>query len=182
MNVILLSIHREPGLNSERLSAAGPSLYMKELQDFLQRAWQSHISPFEARECVDQCGRELSARSIELFVWNVAMVRPVSQAGRNRLKYDCQHLENALKPIVSDLTTLGKPFRLLRALSTLVVSTPESLSAQSIDAENIVEPFIVLVILFGHAGSDLASPHSVAGWPNEKLIQWLDGHTSSKER
>lgn len=110
-NIILLSMHREPGLNQEKTLSAGPSLYMKELQDFLHRAWNLHISPFLDKLILDVCGKELAERCIELFVRNLAIIRPISFAGRNRLKADCQHLEVALTPIAGDLTTLGKSFR-----------------------------------------------------------------------
>lgn len=110
-NIILLSIHREPGLNQDKPLSQGPSLYMKELQEFINRAWTLHISPFTDKQLLDGCGKELAERCIELFVRNLAIIRPVSFAGRNRLKADCQHLEVALTPIAGDLTTLGKSFR-----------------------------------------------------------------------
>lgn len=111
VNIILLSMHREPGLNSEKKISAGPSLYMKELHDFLLRTWNLHISPFADKQSVDNCGKELAGRCIELFVRNVAIVRPISLAGRNRLKNDCFHLETAIKPMINDPSTLGKPYR-----------------------------------------------------------------------
>lgn len=110
-NIILLSMHREPGLNSERTISSGPSLYMKELHEFLQRAWNLHIAPFSDKQITEACGRELAERCIELFVRNLAIIRPISHSGRNRLKSDCQHLETALNPIAGDLTALGRPFR-----------------------------------------------------------------------
>lgn len=45
-----------------------------------------------------------------------------------------------------------------------------------------VAPYIILLMLFAHAGSDFSSPHTSAGWSNEKFIQWLSGHTSEGER
>lgn len=110
-NIILLSMHREPGLNSERTISSGPSLYMKELQEFLQRAWNLHVAPFSDKQITEACGRELAERCIELFVRNLAIIRPISNSGRNRLKSDCHHLETALNPIAGDLTALGRPFR-----------------------------------------------------------------------
>lgn len=111
VNIILLSMHREPGLNSDKAISAGPSLYMKEFQDFLLRTWNLHISPFADKQSVENCGKELAGRCIELFVRNVAIVRPISLAGRNRLKTDCYHLEAAIKPMINDPSTLGKPYR-----------------------------------------------------------------------
>lgn len=110
-NIILLSMHREPGLNQEKALSGGPSLYMKELQEFLNRSWNLHISPFLDKQILDVCGKELAERCIELFVRNLSIIRPISFAGRNRLKADCQHLEVALTPIAGDLATLGRSFR-----------------------------------------------------------------------
>lgn len=56
-------------------------------------------------------GKELAKKCIEIFVQNIAILRPISQAGRNRLKSDCAHLEKSLKPLCKDLSSLGKPFR-----------------------------------------------------------------------
>lgn len=59
---------------------------------------------------------------------------------------------------------------------------PEELANQSTDIGGPVSPFIILLLLFGYAGADLASPHTAAGWSNEKIIIWLDAHKSDKER
>ncbi|XP_063704932.1 conserved oligomeric Golgi complex subunit 5 [Culicoides brevitarsis] len=182
VNIILLSMHREPGLNTQNIATSGPSLYMKELIDFIARIWNSHIVPFSDKLSVDQCGRELAKNCIDLFITNIAVVRPLSNAGRQRLKNDCAHLEKALKPVTPDLAILGKQFRLLRSISYMITQTPENL-IQNTAEEGIVSPYLVLFLLFGHAKQqELASPHQAADWSNERLIQWLDGHTNDKER
>lgn len=109
--IILLSIHREPGLNSNRAVSSAPSLYMKELQDFLFRAWDYHISPFKDKQLVEMHGKELAEYCVEMFLWNVAIIRPISSSGRQRLKSDCQHLENALNTLVGDLSIMSRTFR-----------------------------------------------------------------------
>ena len=182
VNIILLSMHREPGLNGEKALSNGPSLFMKELQEFLHRVWNLHMAPFNDKHMLALCGREMAERCIELFVRNVAIFRPISQHGRNRLKTDCHHLEATLNPIAGDLATLGRPFRLLHSLATLITMSPENLSAQTTETDGSVPPYIVLFLLFGHAGNDLTSPHTAAGWPNDKVIIWLDEHQSEKER
>lgn len=72
--------------------------------------------------------------------------------------------------------------RQLRALASLLTFPPEELSKQSAEPGGPVSTYVVLFLLFGHAGPDLTSPHVAAGWSNEKLLQWLDGHTSDRER
>ncbi|XP_061502479.1 conserved oligomeric Golgi complex subunit 5-like [Anopheles gambiae] len=154
----------------------------KELQDFIVRAWSTHILPFNDRAVIEQAGHNLAIRCIELFVQNLATIRPISSTGRQRLKADCHHLEGALKPIVPDLSSLGKSFRLLRAIASLFTVPPQELVEQTSEEGGVVPPYIVLFMLFGHAGNDMASPHVTAGWGNEKLLQWLESHTSERER
>ncbi|XP_053685173.1 conserved oligomeric Golgi complex subunit 5 [Sabethes cyaneus] len=182
VNIILLSMHREPGLNTTTISTAGPSFYMKELHDFLHRSWNCHIVPFADKSIVEECGQNLAVRCVELFVQNAAIVRPISHAGRQRLRSDSHHLEVALKPVVPDLTVLGKSLRLLRAMSSLLVVSAEELVKQTSERGGSVPAYIVLFMLFGYAGPELASPHITAGWSNEKLIQWLESHSSDSDR
>ncbi|XP_055851130.1 conserved oligomeric Golgi complex subunit 5 [Episyrphus balteatus] len=182
IGIILLSMHREPGLNSEKIAIAGPSMYMKELQEFIYRAWNNHAVPFDDKETTCKCGEQLAIRCIDLFVNNLVILRPLSSAGRNRLKNDCIFLENALKTIAPNLSELGKPFRLLRAMSSLILQKPEELVEHSIEKESPVPSYIILFLLFGHGGMELQSPHTAANWSNERLIQWLEGHTSEREK
>jgi len=53
VNIILLSLHREPGFNTANITNV-PSLYIKELNDFLQRSWLAHIQPFHDKDSVNQ--------------------------------------------------------------------------------------------------------------------------------
>uniref|UniRef100_A0A1B0CRE5 Conserved oligomeric Golgi complex subunit 5 n=1 Tax=Lutzomyia longipalpis TaxID=7200 RepID=A0A1B0CRE5_LUTLO len=177
---IMISMHREPALNVSTSSSV--SLYMKELQEFLTRVWGAHIGPFADKETVGKCGRELACRCIELFIRNVAILRPLSQIGRNKIRIDCQHLEVVLVGIIGDLGALGKSFRAIRAFNTILTLTPKELSEHSMDPDNPIPSYILLLMMFSFAGADLTSPNVTAGWSNEKLMQWLDGHTSNRER
>lgn len=66
-------------------------------------------------------------------------------------------------------------------MSQLLLKTPEEL-AKNTDPEGVVPSYIIALLLFGYAGNDFQSPHSAANWSNEKLIQWLDDHTTDHER
>lgn len=157
-------------------------LYFCSLQEFISRSWTNHILPFDDHEIVNNCGLELAKRCIELFVHNLCILRPLSNAGRNRLKNDCTFMEQALKPICPNISNLGNPARLLRAISFLIVQKPNELVQQTIGQESLVPSYIVLFLLFGHAGLELQSPHTAANWSNERLIEWLEGHTSEREK
>lgn len=177
---ILMSMHREPGLNTSQSTA--PSLYMKELQDFVGRVWSSHLQPFTDDAMRLACGKELAGRCIELFIRNAAILRPLTVVGRNKLRIDAQHIEVAVKPMVANMASVGRLHRTLRAFQSVVVMPVEELAEQSLDPDTPVPAYITLLLMFGYAGSDLISPHVTAGWTNEKLIKWLDGHTGDRDR
>lgn len=67
-------------------------------------------------------------------------------------------------------------------MSSMITLTAEKLAAQSSDGHSPVAPHIILLLMFAHSGPDLVSPHVAAGWTNEKIITWLDGHTQERER
>jgi hypothetical protein len=158
---IFLSMHREPSLNSDSINVTAPSLYMGEFQDFLSRSWSSHISPFNDKVAVGKIAGELSNRTIEMFMQNLAILRPISAKGRLRMRSDCGHLENFIQSIVSDSSVLSNSYRVLRSLSLAIVEKPEKL----VEGENNLIPgYVILLMLFGHAGEDFKSPHKAAGW------------------
>ncbi|KAG5669687.1 hypothetical protein PVAND_017570 [Polypedilum vanderplanki] len=173
---IFLSMHREPSINSDNINVSVPSLYMNEFQDFLKRSWSSHIAPYNDKVAVTKIASELSTKTIEIFMQNLAILRPISAKGRQRMRSDCGHLETIIQNIVSDSSVLSNSYRTLRSLSSLIVETPEKL----VETENnLIPSYIILLMLFGHGGDDLKSPHKAAGWTDEKLINWLAEH---KER
>lgn len=178
---ILMSMHREPALNTSQ-STTHPSLYMKELHDFIARVWASHIQPFVDKEMKQNCGKELASRCIELFVRNAAILRPLTAQGRSKLKVDAQFIETALKPIVPNISAIGRQFRTLRAFQSVIVMSVEELAGQNLEPDTPLPAFIVLLLMFSYAGADLISPHVTAGWTNEKLLKWLDGHTADRDR
>lgn len=176
ISIILLSMHREPSINTDNINVSAPSLYMRELQDFLNRSWTTHMSAFNDKPSVNLSAKDLSVKIIDLFVQNLSILRPISLKGRQRIKSDCSHLESLIQAIIPDMSVLGNSYRTLRSIASLIVEEPEKLVA----TENTLIPsYIILFMLFGHAADDLMSPHKAAGWSDEKLIQWLSEH---KER
>lgn len=67
-------------------------------------------------------------------------------------------------------------------MSSLISMPPDELSKQSIEIDGLISPVIILLLLFGYAGVDLASPHVSAGWTNDKIIEWLSSHVSTRDR
>lgn len=140
------------------------------------------METFDDKEIIGKCGQELAKRTIELYIHNLCILRPLSNAGRLRIKNDCIFMEQALKPLCPNLQELGNLSRLLRAMSVLITQTPVELTKQMIGKDSLVPSYVVLLLLFGHGSNELQSPHTTLNWSNERLIEWLDGHTSEREK
>lgn len=91
-------------------------------------------------------------------------------------------MENTLKPLCANLYELGNSARLLRAMSFLIIQNPSQLIKQTLGSDSLVPSYIILLLLFAHAGSELQSPHTTVNWSNERLIEWLEGHTNEREK
>ncbi|VEN37219.1 unnamed protein product [Callosobruchus maculatus] len=157
------------------------SPYMKELNEFVTRAYNIYLAQFENKEVLtSKCG-EICMRTIELFIRHSSLLRPLSQGGRIRLQSDYQHLENTLKLIYPQLADLAQPYRLLKSMATLITLSPEEIVSRQMKGSCIPDS-TVLFTLFAFAGSDLASPHQNTSWSLPKLSAWLDEHKSEADR
>ncbi|XP_057656246.1 conserved oligomeric Golgi complex subunit 5 [Diorhabda carinulata] len=158
-----------------------PSPYMKELNQFISRVYSTYLDGFKNREVLAVKCNEIAVRTIELFVRHISLLRPLQQGGRIRLQADFNHLENSLKVICPHLADLGRPYRLLKSVASLIVLTPEEIIAgQTVDSP--VPHSTILLMLFAYAGQDLASPHQNTSWSLPKISAWLDEHQSEAER
>jgi hypothetical protein len=157
------------------------SPYMRELTQFITRVYHTYLSNFNNKEVLLAKCSEIAVRCIELLVRHSSLLRPLSQGGRIRLHSDYLHLEHSLKVICPHLSDLGRPYRLLRSMASLVTLTPEEIVASQA-SESSVPHSTILLLLFSYAGSDLASPHQNTAWSLPKLSVWLDEHPSESDR
>lgn len=181
VDLILGSMHSETELNrSDFPENVTYSLYLRELQQFITRCKEIYLSLYRDAVAVNKCCEDIATHCIKIFVQNVCSLRPVSDYGRNKLQVDCKQLEIALKPLVSDLTSLDC-YREVKALSALLNLTPsEILDSQSKGGS--LPHSLVMMMLFSYGGPDLISPHRCAGWSHHKLISWLIDHPNERER
>ncbi|KAJ8954371.1 hypothetical protein NQ318_011044 [Aromia moschata] len=145
------------------------------------RAYQTYLANFENKEVLSAQCSEIAVRCIELFVRHTSLLRPISQGGRLRLQSDYLHLENSLKVICPHLADLGRPYRLLKSMASLVVLSPAEIVAGQISGSSVPHS-TVLLMLFAFASSDLSSPHQNTNWSLPKLSAWLDQHAGEEER
>lgn len=140
---------------------------------------------------------QLSVRCIDLFIRNASILRPCSDSTRGRLLVDSQQIENIIQTILCPkLTDLGVSYKQLKAFrhllsikSPLEVEAPSSLGDDVVDESHysviISEslPYSILLhYLFSYAPTDFRSPHQSLDWSVARYSEWLDKHTSEKER
>ncbi|KAG5889011.1 hypothetical protein JTB14_033940 [Gonioctena quinquepunctata] len=183
VETIVITLHLESGwtkqLPSKNQQSCSP--YMRELNQFITRVYQTYFDSFKNKEVLSTKCTEIAIRTIELFVRHTSLLRPLSQGGRLRLQADYQHLENSLKVICPQLSDLGRPYRLLKSMASLIVTTPEEiLAGQSLGSS--VPYSTTLLMLFAYADPELSSPHQNTAWSLPKLSAWLDEHTSELDR
>ncbi|XP_049793255.1 conserved oligomeric Golgi complex subunit 5 [Schistocerca nitens] len=185
IEAILLTVHNEDfsietGPPSKK-SEANCSLYMKELQGFISRAVSTYLAPFQNQELVAKCALPVAGRSLELFCRHACFVRPLGRGGRRRLAADFVQVETAVAPLCRPLSDVGKPYKLLRALRTLLMLPPEEYAVSPALGQSV--PYsMALLALFAHGPPELASPHQTANWSPSYFSQWFDFHTSECER
>ncbi|KAK9869808.1 hypothetical protein WA026_003539 [Henosepilachna vigintioctopunctata] len=187
IETIIVTIHLETDWtrlqvpNNKHVSS---SPYMKELTQFISRAFNTYLSHFENKDVLLAKCSEIAVRCIELFIRHTILLRPnspISQGGRQRLKADYTHLETSLKVLCPNISDLGKPYKLLKSMSSLIIMSPEEI-INSYSEGSIVPPSHILLLLFSFAGAELASPHQNTGWSVQKLSIWLDEHQSEFEK
>ncbi|KAG7197156.1 hypothetical protein KM043_007239 [Ampulex compressa] len=187
---IILTMHDDPEFR-DTTSPLGKeivcSLYMRELQGFILRSVNMFLVPFKNQTVVTECCKAVTSRCIELFVRHACLLRPLTDFGRAKLIVDCGQMEAAVAPLCRG-GQLGlseqQQYRMLRALKALLPLSPEDMVHRVIDGEgeSSVPPSLILLHLFSGAPPELASPHQSAGWSVGRLSQWMDTHTSERER
>ncbi|CAG9771942.1 unnamed protein product [Ceutorhynchus assimilis] len=184
VETIIVTMHLEndwtklPVLNNKNISC---SPYMKELVHFINRVYNTYLKDFQNKEVLSEKCNEIALRSIDLLVRHSSILRPISAGGRQRLQTDYRHLEEALKLICPQLSSLGRPYRLLKSMASLITQTPEEIIAGQAQGSSVPHSTILLM-LFSYAGPDLASPHQNTGWSLPKISAWLDEHPTESER
>ncbi|KAJ8920765.1 hypothetical protein NQ315_004905 [Exocentrus adspersus] len=185
IETIVITVHLEtdwpklPVPANKNFQSCSP--YMRELSQFITRVYQTYLANFENKSVLSAKCSDMAIRCIELFVRHTSILRPISQGGRLRLQADYHHLENSLKVICPQLSDLGRPYRLLKSMAFLITLTPAEIVSRQV-AGSSVPHSTILLMLFGFAGSELASPHQNTGWSLPKLSSWLDEHTNEEDR
>ncbi|XP_073988734.1 conserved oligomeric Golgi complex subunit 5 four way stop isoform X2 [Rhodnius prolixus] len=176
---ILLTMHNED-YNINEFNGSS-SLYMRELQAFISRAVTSYLSPFHNQILVTQSCSEVASRTIELFIRNASLLRPLSECGRKKLLADFKSLEDAINPLCVHLSELGSVYSMLRSMRPLITATPNEIASSPVLGQ-VIPYSLAITLLFSWGPPELPSPHQSVGWPISKLSEWLDNHPDEKDR
>ncbi|XP_043272815.1 conserved oligomeric Golgi complex subunit 5 [Venturia canescens] len=187
---IILTMHDDPEFrdpSSPLGREIGCSLYMRELQGFILRSVTTFLAPYKNQAVVAECCKTVASRCIELFVRHACLIRPLTDYGRAKLIADFTQMEIAVTPLCRG-GQLGfleqQQYRTLRALKVLLPLSPEEMVEKvvKVEGEGAVPASLILLHLFSGAPAELQSPHQSAGWSISRLSQWMDTHTSERER
>ncbi|XP_033880117.1 conserved oligomeric Golgi complex subunit 5 [Acipenser ruthenus] len=184
VEAILITMHQEdfsgslPNLGKPDVPC---SLYMKELQGFIARVMSDYFRHFECVDFIYDNTEAIAHRSIELFIRNACLLRPLGEGGKMRLAADFAQMELAVAPLCRRVSDLGKSYRLLRSFRPLLFQTSEHI-AKSQAVGDLIPYSAILHFLFTRAPSELKSPHQRAEWSIARYSQWLDDHPSEKDR
>jgi len=194
VEAILLTMHKEDfsGEIGAVSSPAPPcSLYMRELQAFMERIAKDFLSIFTCTQFLATQLQPLAERTIQRFVLQGSLVRPLGSGGAMRLASDCAQLEFGLSSILgpsgqsalgpTGLTALGGSYRLLRAFRALLFLTPEDVS--TFPGLGSTLPYsTALHLLISRCPEVLPSPHASLSWSLSRYSAWLEDHPGEKER
>ncbi len=189
-------MHQEDFTNSSSQSC---SLYVKELQQVLQRISRDYLQMYNCKAILTPYLVQMSVHCMDLFIRHASILRPMSDATRNRLVNDSQQIETIVQSLLSaKLTDLGVTYKQMKAFRHLLqTSSPFELSenTQSSLGTDVVDethyknvigeslPYHVLLhYLFSYAPTDFKSPHQSLNWSLARYSEWLDKHQSEKER
>ncbi|KAH3880912.1 hypothetical protein DPMN_004834, partial [Dreissena polymorpha] len=184
LEAIILTMHQEDfsGPAPSRQETEAPcSLYMRELQYFVSRCQSDYLSQFICEQFIIDCLQSICCRCIDLFVRHACLVRPLGDGGKLRLAADFAQMELAISPFCKRASDLGKPYRLLRAFRPLLFQNVDHISDSPALGE-IIPHSTLLHFLFARAPPEIKSPHVTADWSLSRYSQWLDDHTSEKDR
>jgi len=195
VEAILLTVHKEDfsaEVESTNLNPAPAcSLYMKELQAFLERIARDFLSTFTCKDFLATQLQPLAEKTIQRFVLQGSLVRPLGSGGAMRLASDCAQLEFALSSILgpsgqsaigpTGLTALGGSYRLLRAFRSLLFLTPADMA--SFPGLGTTVPYsVALHLLISRCPAVLPSPAASLGWSLARYTNWLEDHQGERER
>ncbi|CAH1787402.1 unnamed protein product, partial [Owenia fusiformis] len=184
LEAIILTMHSENFALARVEDVEGEatcSLYMKELQQFIQRVHSTYLSQFTCTDYIMDSIQPVACRAIDLFVRHASLIRPLGDGGKMRLAADFAQMELAVTPLCRRVSDLGKQYRLLRAFRPLLFQTSEHI-VNSPAVGEVIPYSTALHFMFARAPPDLASPHQAANWSLSRYSQWLEDHTSEKDR
>lgn len=182
VEAIILTMHNEDFSGGDTGGSDSQcSLYMKELQGFINRVAMDYVAIYQPSAIIKENVHMLACRCLELFVRHASLLRPIGDGGKLRLAADFAQMELAINPLCSRPSELGKPYRIVRTFRPLLFQTTDHISA-SPSIGDVIPYSVILHFLFAKAPPELRSPHQTAGWSVSRYSNWLDEHRDERER
>ena len=147
--------------------------FMKELQSFISRVHMDHLVCYECGHLLQRQFEELVVFSVETYVQNCCLVRPLGEYGRMRMTADMAQVELAVAPLCKNrLSELGLTYKMLRSLRKLLYTEPHDLLTSQTILDALPRSFI-LFHLISRTPPSFKSPQQLKGWSTAECADWL---------
>ncbi|CAG2100633.1 unnamed protein product, partial [Medioppia subpectinata] len=103
-------------------------------------------------------------RTIQLFLRQITLIRPLSKRGRMRIAADFAQLEMALTPLCNPIGRLGRQYRILRSFKPLLFQSAESIAKSGAVGDLIPYSLILEFLISNYAPNDIKSSHQYMNW------------------
>ena len=174
IEAILLTMHSEDFDQVKEVQKTSP--YLRELQTFVARVYQDFLSKFHCKNLVAEICSPLVLQTLDFFIIQASLIRPISEQGVKKLIFDIDNLEPALGPLmlVSIDTKELSSFRIL-------LETPSEEFPMKIQDLRF-KSSIALQMLFARAPPEMKHPHDSVGWSISRYSTWLNSHIDEQDR
>jgi len=159
-----------------------PSEYMKELQTFIARISSDYLQQYPNCDVTQNCTDRVANRTIQLFLRQITLIRPLSKRGRMIIAADFAQLEMGLTPLCQPIGRLGREYRLLRSFKSILFQSAESIAKSGAVGDLIPYSLIIEFLISTYAPNDIKSCHQFMNWSLSRYNKWLDQHLDESER
>jgi len=182
---IFLTAHKEDFSQDGEPKQPTTSLYIKELQTFLERISKDFLQNFSCKNFIEAELRPLAEKIIHQFILHASLIRPLGSAGAQKLGSDCAQIEFALSLLLgptgysssgpTGLNTIGSTYQLLRAFRSMIFMKLEDFQAYT-GLGNIVPHSVCLHLMISRCPEVMPSPQATLGWGVARYARWLQKH------
>ncbi|KAF7490440.1 Conserved oligomeric Golgi complex subunit 5 [Sarcoptes scabiei] len=155
------------------------SLYMKELQSFIQRVSTDYFQAYPQSPIIVGRIHEMTSFVIEFFLLQNCLVRPIDLSGRTKISNDFKQFELIFEPICQRFGDHSRSFQIMKAFQTLLLLPPESICQSELIEDSIPKYLIIHFLVSNYTCEEMRSPHHFQEWSINRYSKWIFQQSSN---